>query len=193
MNWNDISIKQYDLIQEIDMKQEPLDLMVELASIVHKVDIDVLYDTPIDELNKYIDGIDFVFKTPEPVLKDTFKVGDTEFKLDATIQNWGTGRYIDYMRVLEQMPNRFDLIMATLYLPDGKKYGEFDIMQSAKMIYENLPITYVLGASSFFLTLLKGLTKAILSSLKKDLKKGKDKETIKMIQKAEEIMELYGI
>ena len=193
MNWNNISIKQYELISKVDMKQDPIDVMIELASIVYNIELDTLYNIPILELDKYTSKLDFVFTKPTPTLKDSFTINDTKYVLDANINNWNTGRYIDYMRVLEQMPDRFDLIMATLYLPEGKNYGEFDIMKSAKELKENLPITYVIGASSFFLTLLKSLTKAILSSLKKDLKKEGNMETVKMIQKAKEIMELYGI
>lgn len=183
MNWNNISIKQYRELERVISSYDLLDRSVGILSVINDKSEDYYYDMKIDKLIKEINKLDFLNEPPKGEIKHNITLDDTEYKLDSNIHKWTAGRYIDYMNTITDSPDNFGLLMAILYTPKGKKYGEgYDVLELVNKFEELCPITYVLGVSSFFLTLLQSLTKATLSSLKKDLKKMKDPKKRKEIE-----------
>jgi hypothetical protein len=71
-------------------------------------------------------------------------------------------------------------LLAVFLIPEGKKYGDYDLEEVIDEIYNYLPIAAARAISFFFTLVLQSLTKATLISLerrtKKELKKAKTKE-----------------
>lgn len=181
MNWKDISIEQYLELGNVYKIENPLDRTIAILSIINDKEDSYYYNLPIDKLKKETSSMEFLADKPQPQLKNKIKIEETEYILNAKIDKWTAGQYIDYMNIIGSTPIDFGLCMAILYIPKGKAYGEdYDVLEVAKLMNTKCPIEYALGISDFFLKLLTNLTEATLLSLKKKIAKVMKKEPTKV-------------
>lgn len=182
MNWQDITIKKYKQIIKIsssDMTDD--EKLLTILAIAGDHPEDFYYDKSIVEVHQESEAISFISERIPAVLKYKFELKDHVYILTKDLSKMPASQYMDYNNVMRVTPDDYAMLMAVLYVPDGFEYGKgYDIFELKDIFEDNLPITIVMGASAFFLSLLKHLTKHSLRSslkkLRKELKREKDPE-----------------
>ena len=141
MNWNDISLGQYQQIATTKASG------INLLSIATSKDVDELEELTPSQLLKLSDVYEFLNHEPNAVFVtkwDGYNVLD--FKSPKTGAN-----AIDFLALIEDKEHYFenlDRILAVI-LTNGKE-EDFDIKR--KYIADNMPITIAFGIAGFFLT-----------------------------------------
>lgn len=180
MNWNNITIGQYQKIVEKKAKG------LELLSIATDLTVKELENLPLSKLTKLTE--EYIFLNDEPPPDNTKNWG--EFKiLDFNIKG-GASQIIDFLSLLDDNNyiGNLHLIMATL-CNDGKEYNFQD---KAKMFRDEMPITVAFGVAGFFLQNFS-LSERNIPFYLEQAKKGK-LNTQNLIQRLEDLkLNINGI
>lgn len=147
MTWNDISLKQYNELVNVDTTQDPIDYAAEVIRIVF--DIDDPFSLSMQEFNKYSEMIKFIGdKVPDVKLKDVYKVNNKEYVLDGNVFEWSMSQLIDF-RKYSATTNLTDIVSCYI-IPKGHKYNDGYEMEEVLKDINCLPITDILKMQSFF-------------------------------------------
>ena len=187
MNWNEVSLKQYNDIKEIflnpDFSEE--DRIILLINILFKVDVLKL---KASELNSYVSQLNFLNTTPPKMkLKNTYKLGQNTYILKKDLKDFKVCQWIDYQNFLKNGSDtdNYANLLSVFFIPEGQtEYGEYDVEQVRQDINNNLSIADANSIASFFLTYQKALLiRSLLYTRKKVLKTPMNKEQKKRVKK----------
>lgn len=175
MTWNDISIKQYERIAGLPEMDE-IDLAVELLSIINNISVDTYYDMDIKDFQREVRTLEFLKETPKGMFADEIVIDGTRYILQSSVEKMTTSQYIDLQTAL-QKENNLATLMSIMYIPKGKKYQQdYSVKDQVKLFSDRVSIEVAKGASDFFYLTFSSLTKTILSSSMKKLRKAYQKE-----------------
>lgn len=191
-NWNEISLKTFDLICKIpesskDYSREVLKVVCNLSD----EDIDSLkmtdYLTLVDKLS-WMNQYPPVNKLP----KDKIVISNKEFSVLMFPNRMTASQFIDYRYLLlnDSSDIKQAKLLAIFIVPTGSSYndGSYDFDEVAQFLYDNLSIEYALGLSTFFVTVSMVFLQASLNSsaqnLKKILRGEKDKSIVSKIKES---------
>ena len=189
MNWNDISIKQYNDIKNLyldpDLSDE--DRLILQINILFGVDSLKLKTT---ELRKYIDEMKFLgSKIPKMKIKKEYKLGNNTYTLKKDLRDVRVAQWIDFQNFLKDGgsdTDNFPNLLSVFFFPKGEtEYGEnYDIEEVRQDINNHLSIAEAMSISSFFLTYRKALSiRFLLYTRKQTLKAPLTKEKKKKVKK----------
>ena len=188
MNWNDISIKQYNDIKNLyldpDLSDE--DRLILQINILFGVDALKL---KTNELHKYINEMKFLgSKIPKMKIKKEYKLGSNVYILKKELKDVTVAQWIDWQNFLKDGSDtdNFPNLLSIFFFPKGEtEYGEnYDIEQVRSDINNHLSIAEAMSISSFFLTYRKKLLLLFLLYTKKQiLKTPLTKENKKKVKK----------
>lgn len=182
MNWNSITIKKWKEIKDIlSDNMDDIDKNINIMAIVYDITPEEVYNMPLLEFSKMAKDLEWLRTPPEAeMVSDRYKINGTTYKMCLNPGEITTAQYIDFKNLYIDKDNHIAEILAVFLIPEGKTYNDgYDISQVEKDIYEHLPITYALGMSAFFLTLLE-VWREVLATysktlIKKEMRKEKDK------------------
>lgn len=185
-NWNEISIKTFDEISSLVVNRssvnddEALEININLLSILCDVDVEEIENLPLVEFSKLVSQTEFLKEMPQVDIKEKYLINGHKYVLCANVAKMTTAQYIDYQTLVKNADKNVKELLAVFLIPEGKKYGDYDLEEVIDEIYNYLPIAAARAISFFFTLVLQSLTKATLISLerrtKKELKKAKTKE-----------------
>ena len=189
MNWNDISIKQYNEIKDLyldpDLSDE--DRLILQINILFGVDALKL---KANELHKYVNEMKFLGeKVPKMKLKKEYKLGDNVYTLKKDLRDVRVAQWIDWQNFLKDGggdTDNYANLLSVFFFPKGEtEYGEnYDIEQVRQDINNHLSIAEAMSISSFFLTYRKALSiRFLLYTRKQTLKAPLTKEQKKKVKK----------
>ena len=188
MNWNDISIKQYNDIKNLyldpDLSDE--DRLILQINILFGVDALKL---KTNELHKYINDMKFLgSKIPKMKIKKEYKLGSNIYILKKELKDVTVAQWIDWQNFLKDGSDtdNFPNLLSIFFFPKGEsEYGEnYDIEQVRQDINNHLSIAEAISISSFFLTYRKTLSiRFLLYTRKETLKAPLTKEQKKKVKK----------
>jgi hypothetical protein len=137
MNWDNISIGQYQKIHET--KASGMDLL----SIVTGLSVDELENIPIKRLKKYISDYEFLNTEPTGTLTDWEGYKILSFK-----EKGKFGQLIDFLSILENPDYilNLHLIISTVLV----KSNDLDFEEKTEFVQNNCPITIAIGTADFF-------------------------------------------
>lgn len=191
-NWNKISIKKFDEINNILSsinnvnEDEALEININLLSILCDVSVEEIEDLPLTEFSKLVKQTEFLKEMPKVDIKDNYVINGKKYVLCANVSKMTTAQYIDYQTLVKNADKNVKELLSVFLIPKGKKYGEYDLEEVMNDIYNYFPIADARAVSFFFTLVLQSLTKATLISLerrtKKELKKTKTKEEKEKIE-----------
>lgn len=197
-NYNDLTIEKYIEIKEIlEYGFDEYETQVKLISVLADLDEDAVGNLSLIGFQKYNQKLAFLLnEPPKRMVADKYKLGGYEFNTMTNIQDMTVSQFIDYQTFVKD-PDRYLVELLSVFLiPKGKKYNDgYDIIDVQRVIRSNISIVDAMSLSAFFLLLYQSLTKAILTSLTKKLKRMKRKmKTQEEIQKMETaIANLEGV
>ena len=188
MNWNDISIKQYNDIKNLyldpDLSDE--DRLILQINILFGVDALKL---KTNELHKYINEMKFLgSKIPKMKLKKEYKLGSNIYILKKELKDVTVAQWLDWQNFLKDGSDtdNFPNLLSIFFFPKGEtEYGDgYDIEQVRSDINNHLSIAEAMSISSFFLTYQKALSiRFLLYTRKETLKAPLTKEQKKKVKK----------
>lgn len=188
MNWNDISIKQYNDIKNLyldpDLSDE--DRLILQINILFGVDALKL---KTNELHKYINEMKFLgSKIPKMKIKKEYKLGSNIYILKKELKDVTVAQWLDWQNFLKDGSDtdNFPNLLSIFFFPKGEtEYGDgYDIAQVHQDINNHLSISEAMSISSFFLTYQKALSiRFLLYTKKQILKTPLTKEQKKKVKK----------
>ena len=188
MNWNDISIRQYNDIKEIalnpDFSEE--DRLILLINILFGIDALKLKTS---ELNKYINDLKFLNTTPPKMkLKEKYKLGENWYILKRNLKDFTVAQWIDFQNFLKNGSDtdNYANLLSVFFIPEGEtEYGEnYNIEQVRQDINNHLSIADASSLAAFFLTYHKAsFLLFLLSTKRKIMKTSMDKTEKKKIKR----------
>ena len=193
MNWNNISIKQYNDIKNLylDTELSDEDRLILQINILFGVDALKLKTT---ELHKYVNEMKFLGeKVPKMKIKNEYKLGGNVYTLKKELKDVTVAQWIDFQNFLKDGggdSDNYANLLSVFFFPKGEtEYGEnYDIEQVRQDINNYLSIAEAMSISSFFLlwrkislilfllytrkqTLKAPLTKVEKKKVKKEMRK----------------------
>lgn len=189
MNWNDISIKQYNDIKNLylDTELSDEDRLILQINILFGVDALKL---KTNELHKYINEMKFLGeKVPKMKLKKEYKLGENVYVLKKDLRNLTVAQWLDFQNFLKDGggdTDNYANLLSIFFFPKGEtEYGEnYDIEQVRSDINNYLSIAEAMSISSFFLLWRKmSLLLSLLYTKKQILKTPLTKEQKKKVKK----------
>lgn len=171
MNWNKITVRQYQDILPIitNEKLTDLDKLVKMISILTGYDEEIIDSWPIDKLNDYKHFFKFDFKKEA---KKRVKVNGRYYRFNWEVNKLKAARYIEAKTfVADGLFQNLHKIMASCVIPErrilglyfDKKYNAADHDKYANDLLD-APFPFVYNAGVFFCRLLMKWTDVILSS-----------------------------
>ena len=189
MNWNDISIKQYNDIKNLylDTELSDEDRLILQINILFGVDALKLKTT---ELHKYVNDMKFLgSKIPKMKLKKEYQLGNNVYTLKKDLRDVRVAQWLDFQNFLKDGggdTDNYANLLSVFFFPKGEtEYGEnYDIEEVRQDINNHLSIAEAMSISSFFLTYRKALSIRFLLYTKKHiLKTPLTKEQKKKVKK----------
>ena len=193
MNWNDISIKQYNDIKNLylDTELSDEDRLILQINILFGVDALKL---KTNELHKYINDMKFLgSKIPKMKIKKEYQLGNNVYTLKKELKDVTVAQWIDWQNFLKDGggdSDNYANLLSVFFFPKGEtEYGDgYDIEQVRQDINNHLSIAEAMSIASFFLlyrkislllfllytrreTLKAPLTKVEKKKVKKEFKK----------------------
>ena len=189
MNWNDISIKQYNEIKDLylDTELSDEDRLILQINIIFGVDALKLKTS---ELHKYVNEMKFLAtKPPKMKLKKEYQLGNNVYTLKKDLRNLTVAQWIDWQNFLKDgggdTDNYANLLSVFFFPKDVDEYGDgYDIEQVRQDINNHLSIAEAMSISSFFLLYRKtSLLLFLLYTKRQTLKAPLTKEEKKKVKK----------
>ena len=166
-SYSEMSIeKYYELKDNMTEELEPLDFQVRLISILSDMGEDDVLNLPLDKYAEYVADLDFIYELPKPrnMFSSIIKINGVKYKLLKDVSNMTAGQYIDFQSYLDNELG-VEYILSTVLIPEGKKYGEYDVMPVIEDIRKCLDIQTAISIRFFFHKKLLNTIKRFLISL----------------------------
>lgn len=194
-NWNEISINTFNELKNIDYNKEEgilgeLEANVELLSILCDVEDEVISNLSTTEFHNLLMKTEFLKEMPKVKVEDTYIINGTKYKLFLSLKQMSVAQYVDFQTYFKDQQKYFRELLSVFLIPKGMKYGEgYNIDDTINDIGEYLSIVDANSILFFFAILFQSLTKVILNSSIKEMKKLKKKMTNKEeIEKLETVI-----
>lgn len=194
MDWNSISLKQYNQIKEIllDPEFNDEDRVIYQIQILFNIDP---FKLSVKELKHYITQMSFLSKPiPNMKIKNSYQLGKNRYKLDKRLEKFTVAQFLDWRNLINEGgtdTDNYSNLLSVFFIPENKKeYNEdYDIQEVKNDISEHLSIPDAMSIASFFLTFRKTLlVRSLLYSrfltLKTKLPKEKKREVRREYRKA---------
>ena len=207
MDWNNINLKTFKLISEVNIEDET-DRNIKILSILFNTDVDYFYSIPYGELTEWLKRIAFLSTLPpDTPPKKEYIINGKKYKANLDVYSWNVAAFIDFGNH-QKAGNDLAYVISTFLLPvvevevDYKKwvkrlfikkrekvleYGEYDIFEVIEDLNNHMSIVDALVLSGFFLRLFRALSLTIQQyGIKGIRKKLKDKS---LTEKERQILE----
>lgn len=192
-SWDKITYSIWNKIEKLNDLEDDFEKNVGLLSILADVDEDTLLSMPLPQFAKLMAETEFIKDLPTAEIKEEYVVNGNKYVIKLNPQYFTVNQWIDYNSLADDVNNK-DRLLATVLLPKGKEYGNYDIEEVIKDI-NDIPIVDIFAIHAFFLISYKVLLHATQQSLIRKLKKMKkmknlNKEQIQQIEQQIQQIEL---
>jgi len=156
MDYKDIMVGTYvDLMATIkEHEGEELELHVKLISIVYGLDENQVLDLPLSKFEEYERELAFLYRKPKITGKIPNKIvlNGRKYEVVKNAKKLTASQYIDYQSYLklEDPDSHIAQVLSVFLVPEGEKYGNYDIEQVVDEISNYLSIQTALDVCFFF-------------------------------------------
>ncbi len=170
MNWKDISVFQWQQLNDLFLKSKELnelDLAIQSAAICSKMTENEIDSLPIGELNPLLKSISFIHEELKPNPEKYIKVNGKRYKCIYDVRKIPAARYIETKHFGQDVNANLHRIAACMVMPMKKtlfgwKVDKYDASRHEEYSQDMLeaPITAVLGSVVFFYQVYKNWIKS---------------------------------
>lgn len=180
-NWDDITWKEYEQIEQILNTDIPSDYKaVHLISVLTGKSVEELEVLPISQFQKFLPALEFLQTEPETHTHQfEYTVNGREYDFRGKIEEITTAQYIDYRAYMSEEDKDVIKLMSVFLIPKGHDYNDGYDMEQVKSDIGDMCWLDVRAASFFFRIWLSCYTLILKSSLQKTLKKTMKGKTLK--------------
>jgi hypothetical protein len=183
-SWKDINVNTFIRLQlewqnfetTGDKVMDDLNRSIILLSILCDTTEDEITNLSKSEFTTLLHQTVFINDMPKVKIQDKYVINGKKYKVFLTLQDMSISQYIDFQTFYKEQEKYFKELIACFLIPDGKKYGEYDINEVIDDIGNHMTIVDAYSILFFFVLLFRSLTKAILNYSIKDMKKMMKKE-----------------
>lgn len=188
-SWDEININDYIQIIGIikDDELDELEMNNYLLSVLSGLNIKEIRSLSIIEYTNCLKALEFLKKEPSNKIKKQYIINGKKYNSVLKLNKVSTGQYIDLQNLskdYESTIENMSKILSIFLIPDGKKYGDYDIDEVINDIENHFNIRDAVSLTFFFSLLNQRLSVASLlyldlmkkraeKKLKKKLKKKK--------------------
>ena len=199
--WNNITIKQYNLINdlrgELKEKMDEIDninINIKLYSIISGKDIEEIERMDINEFGEIVENEMAVMLEPIPTVavKNKYEINGKQYALNTNVRQLSVSQYIDYNNIMQNEEKDMVKLLSIYLIPDGKEYGDYDFGE----VYKDIESMSVVDGNAicFFFRLQyallmrssiiysKKILKKMMKREKNEEKKKKMKETLTTLE-----------
>lgn len=156
MDYKDINLKKYlqvlATIKEHD--GDELTLRTKVIAIIFDLTEDEVLDLPLEDFAKYNQEISFLYKKANKTAKipDTIVLNNRKYRVCKDVNKLVASQYIDYQSYLamEDSDAEAARVLSVFLIPEGEKYGHYDIEPVIEEIKEYMPAQMALDVCFFF-------------------------------------------
>lgn len=180
-NWDDITWKEYEQIEQILNTDIPSDYKaVHLVSVLTGKSVEELEVLPISQFQKLLPALEFLQTEPETHHhKFEYTVNGREYDFKGKIDELTTAQYIDYRAYMSEEDKDVIKLMSVFLIPKGHDYNDGYDMEQVKSDIGDMCWLDVRAAAFFFRMWLTAYTLILKSSLVKTMKKTMKGKTFK--------------
>lgn len=156
MDYKDINIGTYvDIMATIkEHEGEELELHVKLISLVYGLEEDQVLDLPLSKFEEYERELAFLYRKPKITGKIPNKIvlNGRKYEVVKNAKKLTASQYIDYQSYLklEDPDSHIAQVLSVFLIPEGEKYGAYDIEPVVQEISNNLSTQMALDVCFFF-------------------------------------------
>lgn len=152
LSWNDITYRQFQELKDAFDIEDEADRVIAIAQIVYGEDV---INKPLNEFKELCKDLDFIKdEIPVRYKVTTVAVNGRTYYFDGMLDGViSTAQYVDF----QNHCNNKDEVkqFSVFFIPEGHKYNDgYDMMQVFEDI-QDMPITFVMSASFFFVRQLE--------------------------------------
>lgn len=150
--YDKLTIEKFYEIEKV-MKEdlEDIDIQVKLISILTDKDEEEILNTKLDKYEEYVSGLNFLLN--KPIGKDRYinsiKLNGVKYNLLKTPEKMTAGQFIDFQSYIENNLG-IEYTISTFLIPEGKKYGEYDVVPIIEDIRKYMDIQTAYNIRFFF-------------------------------------------
>lgn len=195
-SWKDINVNTFIRLKSEwqnfettgDKVMDELNSSIILLSILCDATEDEITNLSKSEFITLLHQTGFINDMPKAKIQDKYVINGKKYKVFLTLQDMSISQYIDFQTFYKEQDKYFKELIACFLIPDGKKYGEYNINEVIDDIGNHMTIVDAHSILFFFVLLYQSLTKVILNysikDMKKMMKKEKDKEQKMKMEKS---------
>ena len=180
-NWDDVTWKEYEQIEQILNTDIPSDYKaVHLVSVLTGKSVEELELLPISQFQKLLPALEFLQTEPEThTHKFEYTINGREYDFKGKIDELTTAQYIDYRAYMDEEDKDVIKLMSVFLIPKGHDYNDGYDMEQVKSDIGDMCWLDVRAAAFFFRAWLTAYTLILKSSLVKAMKKTMKGKTLK--------------
>lgn len=183
MDWYDITLGQFIGLKGLDLND--ISDQITATEILLGIDAD---EFTIKEYAALASKLEFM-NTPMPkvIIRSRYELNGTTYRCDSRLDTLSVSQYMDFTNLAKT--NDIVKILGVFLVPDGCKYGDYDI----EKVYDDIKTMSVVDAYAifnFFLLEFNSSIKVIQDCSMKMMKKGMTKNQIEDIRKALELVDM---
>jgi hypothetical protein len=160
MNWTDVTVFQYQQINELYLNSKDLsdlDISVKVASILTNQTENQIDSLSVNQLGPLLDSISFINTDIKPEAVKVININGRRYKCIYDVRNIPASRYIESKHFSSDVLGNLHKIMACLVIPQKKVFlgwvdDKYDAGKHSDYAQDMLeaPIQSVLGSVVFF-------------------------------------------
>lgn len=180
-NWDEITWKEYEHIEQILNTDIPLDYKtVHLISVLTGKSVEELEVLPISQFQKLLPALEFLQTEPETHTHQfEYTINGREYDFRGKIDELTTAQYIDYRAYMDEEDKDVIKLMSVFLIPKGHDYNDGYDMEQVKSDIGDMCWLDVRAAAFFFRAWLTAYTLILKSFLVKAMKKTMKGKTFK--------------
>ena len=179
--WSEVTIKEYisiiGILQDKDLDE--LEINNYILSVLTGLDIKEIRMLSIQEYTECLKATEFLKKPPSSKLKKNYIINNKKYNTVMKLSNVNTGQYMDLQELSKDYDSTIEnmsTILAIFLIPDGKKYGQYNLEEAADEIENHFNIEDAVTLTFFFSNLKRKLLTTFLLYLEKMKKKAEKVE-----------------
>lgn len=184
-NYKDLTLEKFEQLSNIDIEMDDMEKMATTIAILSDQTVDEVLNMHIDKFNDCAKRVLFLKESPKTTnkLPDKIIINGKKYRILKDAKDMTAGQYIDfknYAKKIDEISKNLALILTTVIIPDGKKYGDgYDTLELAEEFKKYINVETAANISNFFFVQYKNYIIDSLTYLEWKMKKtmkGMDKE-----------------
>lgn len=146
LTWYDVSLEQFELMQNILKNEDELDKVIALAELLFGEQVTEL---TVPQFNEYVRSMAFLkTEIPHPVPPKKIELSGRKYFIDCLLGNITTAQYVDFQNYLKTDDTA--RILSCFVIPEGHKYNDGYDMEEVVKDIKTMPIPAAMSIAFFF-------------------------------------------